>query len=41
MLKMRFGAVPDTEVKTPQPLAKFEQPSPTTPVLKSDQAKMV
>ena len=28
MLKMRLGAVPETEVKMPQPLAKFEQPSP-------------
>jgi hypothetical protein len=26
MLKMRLGAVPDTEVNTPHPDAKFEQP---------------
>jgi hypothetical protein len=25
MLRTRFGEVPDTEVKTPQPLAKTEQ----------------
>ena len=32
MLKMRLGALPDTEVKMPQPLAKLEQPSPTMSV---------
>ena len=32
MLKMRLGALPETEVKMPQPLAKFAQPSPTMSV---------
>src|ERR1700688_175424 len=37
MLRMRFGAVPDTDVKTPHPFAQVEQPLKPVSVRRSSQ----
>jgi hypothetical protein len=42
MLKIRFGLVPETEVKMPHPFAQVEQPGSTMSVLNGAQyGKMV
>jgi hypothetical protein len=41
MLKMRLGAVPETEVKTPQPFAQVEHAKPASVRISCQRGKMV